>query len=89
VSSFYLSTGIVLSKVMSIVSAKHVRFGKRIKELRIVAGITQDGLAAKIDMDRSYVGFIERGERNPSLEVVFNIAMALGVKPVDLLKDIS
>ena len=88
-SSFYLSTGIVLSKVMSIVSAKHVRFGKRIKELRIVAGITQDGLAAKIDMDRSYVGFIERGERNPSLEVVFNIAMALGVKPVDLLKDIS
>ncbi len=74
---------------MSIVSAKHVRFGRRIKELRNDQGITQEVLAAKIGRDRSYVGFIERGERNPGLEVIFKIAKALDVKPDELLKEIK
>jgi len=74
---------------MSIISAKHVKFGKRIKELRADVGMTQDVLAAKIGKDRSYVGFIERGERNPGLEVIFDIAAALNVKPDELLKEIK
>ena len=74
---------------MSIISAKHVKFGKRVKELRGSAGMTQDVLAAKIGKDRSYVGFIERGERNPSLEVIFDIAKALGVNSDELLKEIK
>jgi transcriptional regulator with XRE-family HTH domain len=74
---------------MSIVSAKHVRFGKRVKELRNKIDMTQDALAAKIGKDRSYVGFIERGERNPSLEVIFDIAKALDVSSDELLKEIK
>ena len=74
---------------MSTISAKHIRFGKRIRELRADNGMTQDALAAKIGKDRSYVGFIERGERNPSLEVIFDIAAAFKVKPDELLKEIK
>ncbi len=74
---------------MKPVSASHVKFGKRIKELRGELGMTQEMLAAKIGLDRSYVGFIERGERNPSLEVIFDIAAALKVKPDELLKEIK
>lgn len=46
-------------------------------------------LAAKIGVDRSYMGFLERGERNPSLEVILKIAKALGAKPEELLKEIK
>lgn len=74
---------------MSIVSAKHVKFGNRVKDLRSDIGMTQSILAAKINKDRSYVGFIERGERNPSLEVIFDIAKALGVNSDELLKEIK
>jgi transcriptional regulator with XRE-family HTH domain len=74
---------------MNIVSAKHVKFGKRVRELRNDSGITQDMLGAKIGKDRSYIGFIERGERNPSLEVIFDIAKALSVNPDELLKEIK
>jgi len=74
---------------MSIVSAKHVKFGKRVKELRNDTGMTQDMLAAKIGKDRSYVGFIERGERNPSLQVIFLLAKALDVNPDALLREIK
>lgn len=74
---------------MSTISAKHVQFGKRVRELRGEADMTQDTLAAKIHKDRSYVGFIERGERNPSLEVILALAKALSVNPDELLKTIK
>jgi transcriptional regulator with XRE-family HTH domain len=73
---------------MSSVSPAHVRFGKRIRELRVAKGLTQEMLAAKIGVDRSYMGFLERGERNPSLEVILKIAKVLGVDSGDLLKQI-
>lgn len=43
------------------------QFGQRMKELRIGSGMTQDVLAARSGLDRSYIGSIERGERNVSL----------------------
>jgi len=51
--------------------------------------MTQQMLAEKIGYDRSYLGFLERGERNPSLEVIIKIAKALAIKPDDLLRDIK
>ncbi len=74
---------------MKPVSADHVKFGKRIKELRGDQGMTQEILAAKIGVDRSYLGFLERGERNPSLEVINKIARSLGITPSELLKSIK
>lgn len=61
-------------------------FGRRVRELRKECGLSQVELAAKVGIDRSYMGFLERGERNPSLEVIAKIAEALSVTPDELLK---
>lgn len=61
-------------------------FGKRVREIRKERGLSQVELAAKVGIDRSYMGFLERGERNPSLEVIAKIAEALSVTPDELLK---
>jgi transcriptional regulator with XRE-family HTH domain len=61
-------------------------FGRRVRELRKERKLSQIELAAKVGIDRSYMGFLERGERNPSLEVIAKIAEALSVTPDELLK---
>ena len=55
------------------------QFGKRIRELRLARGLSQEKLAFKSGMHRTYLGSIERGERNPSLKNIAAIADALGV----------
>ena len=69
---------------MKPMSPLHKSFGKKIKELRLEQGITQEKLAEMIDVDRSYMGFIERGERNPTLEKMRKIAKALKVNVKDI-----
>lgn len=64
-------------------------FGKRVRELRKERGLSQVELASKVGIDRSYMGFLERGERNPSLEMIAKIAEALSVTPDELLKSSS
>jgi transcriptional regulator with XRE-family HTH domain len=71
---------------MKQVSADHVKFGKRVRALRS-DHMTQEILAAKVGVDRSYIGFLERGEANPSLTMIIKIAKVLGVQPYQLLKD--
>ena len=68
---------------MNIELVKH-QFGKSVREHRIAAGLTQEGLADASELDRSYVGSIERGERNLSIENVCRLAAAIGVSPADL-----
>lgn len=58
-----------------------VRFGERVRELRQNRGWSQEEFAAQANLDRSYVGCIERGERNVSIENIYKIAVALGVSP--------
>jgi transcriptional regulator with XRE-family HTH domain len=60
-------------------------FGQRVRELRISAGLSQEGLAAEAGIHRTYVGSVERGERNISLRNIVRIANALNVRPQDLL----
>ncbi|MFA5197319.1 MAG: helix-turn-helix transcriptional regulator [Patescibacteria group bacterium] len=59
-------------------------FGNKVRELRKQKGISQEGLAGIADLDRTYIGGIERGIRNPSLRNIGKIAKALNVKPTDL-----
>lgn len=54
-------------------------FGSRIKELRLKAGITQESLAIRAELDRSYLGAVERGEKNLSLLNIEKLANALDV----------
>lgn len=53
--------------------------GKRIREERIRVGLTQEKLAEAVGCNESYIGQIERSTKNPSLEIVVNIASALRV----------
>jgi len=63
------------------------RFGRRVRELRIKKGISsQMSLALKAGLDRTYIGGVERGERNVGLKNIEKIARAIGVSPDELLK---
>lgn len=59
-------------------------FGKRLRELRKAHGYSQEGFALTVELDRTYIGGIERGERNPGLKTILRIAEALNVPPSDL-----
>jgi transcriptional regulator with XRE-family HTH domain len=61
-------------------------FGKKMRALRKDRGLSQEGLAHLVGLDRSYVGGVERGERNISLENICLIARALKVPPSSLLE---
>jgi len=64
---------------MNIVSPTHKKFGDRIKELRDKHKLTQEDLADKVGVDRSYMGFLERGEKNPTLKNLIRIAKAFDI----------
>ena len=59
-------------------------FGKNLRRLREALGLSQEELAEKSEFDRSYVGGIERGERNPSISAIFRLASALSIEPYQL-----
>lgn len=64
---------------MKVLSPTHKKFGERIKELREERDMSQEDLAFKVGVDRSYMGFVERGERNPTLDKIDKIARALNI----------
>lgn len=66
------------------VSPAHRAFGQAIRELRQERGISQEGLANACGIDRSYMGAVERGERNASLKNILRIADGLGVSATEL-----
>jgi transcriptional regulator with XRE-family HTH domain len=59
-------------------------FGERLRALRERAALSQEALAAKAGIHRTYMGGVERGERNVSLKNIIRLAAALGVHPRDL-----
>lgn len=66
-------------------SSFHLAFGRAIREIRHELGISQEELALRADIQRSYLGGIERGERNPSLTNIVKIARTLKVAPSEIL----
>ena len=63
-----------------------VAFGTRLRELRNRAGLTQEKLALRAELDRSYVGQVERGEVNISIENIAKLAAGLSVRPLELFE---
>jgi transcriptional regulator with XRE-family HTH domain len=64
-------------------------FAHNVRTIRQQAGLSQEELAHRAELHRTYISSIERGERNVSLENIFAIAEALGVSPGDLMKPIK
>ncbi len=62
------------------------RFGQRVRELRRAEGMSQEAFAAKCGLDRTYVGGIERGERNVALRNIDLIAKTLKVNLSELMQ---
>ena len=60
-------------------------FGKRVREIRLAVGLSQKALAHRAGLDRSYVGQVERGERNISLDNIYRLATALELPAGSLL----
>ena len=55
------------------------KLGKRIKELRVQTGLSQEKFALKIDMDRTYFASVEAGKRNISIINIKKISDRLGI----------
>jgi len=65
-----------------------VRFGKRVRELRLAKGLSQEAFANECGLDRTYISGVERGQRNVSLRNLDVIAGALGVSLSHLFKEL-
>ena len=63
------------------------KFGKKLKFLRLEKNLTQIELAEILNMSPNFIGMIERGERNTTVENVYKISRALKVKPSSLFED--
>lgn len=63
------------------------RFGSKVRRHRNLLGLSQEELAFRSGLHRTYIGGIERGERNPTLFNIEKIAKALEVKPHDLFRE--
>jgi len=63
------------------------KLGQRIRVLRKTKGLTQEKLGEKAELSYKFIGEIERGQVNPSLDTLSAIANALGVNIVDLFRD--
>lgn len=62
-----------------------IAFGKRVREMRKSKGISQERLAEMAGIDRSYMGNIERGEKNITLKKAYEICDALEIEIQDLV----
>lgn len=64
-----------------------IRFGDSVREIRKEKGLSQEELAHKADLHRTYIGMIERAEKNITLVNIEKIANALEVSLITLLED--
>lgn len=65
-------------------------FGEHLRALRQECGYSsQEAFAHHVDLDRTYISGLERGVRNPTLDVIVKLARALDVKPSEMLATVD
>lgn len=60
--------------------------GRNVRRLRKERGLSQEALTDEVGLAVTYIGQIERGQRNPTLDVVERLAKVLGVNPLDFFQ---
>lgn len=71
---------------MATPSAEGLAFGQAVRQLRLDRQLSQEALGYKAGVHRNYVGLVERGERNPSLDSIFRFARGIGVNASELIQ---
>jgi transcriptional regulator with XRE-family HTH domain len=64
-----------------------VKFGNKVREQRLALGLSQEELASRADVHRTYIGMIERAEKNITLTNIEKMAKALNLKINQLLSN--
>lgn len=64
-------------------------FGKVLRRLRTEAGFTQESLGFEADLRRTYISILELGQQQPSLTTLVKIAVALRLRPHELVRQIE
>jgi transcriptional regulator with XRE-family HTH domain len=64
-------------------------FGEVLRDYRTKTGISQEALALKADLDRTYISLLERGLRQPTLKTLFRLAGVLEIAPSTIVARIS
>lgn len=81
--------GLPIAKMPNLSSRRQdpvlVAFGRAMRDVRMEQGISQEALALLAEVDRSYVGRVERGDNNVALMTLMRISDALGLRPSTLL----
>jgi transcriptional regulator with XRE-family HTH domain len=65
------------------------QFGNVVRRRREAAELSQEALAAKAGLHRTYISLLERGQRMPSIEVVRKLAVALGTTMASLMAELE
>ena len=63
-----------------------VLVGENVKRIRLRAGLTQEQFAEKSGFSQQYLSTLERGRRNPSIVTLYELACALGVSHIELVR---
>lgn len=66
-----------------------VIFGKRVKNIRMSKNLSQEKLAELSGLHSTYIGQIERGEKNPTIESIYKISVGLDISLSDFFKNVS
>ena len=64
-------------------------FGARVRQRRLDLGLTQEALADRAGLHRTYVGMVERGDRNPTLGNILRLAAVLEMDPGELVSGLD
>ena len=64
-----------------------IKFGQRVRKERIKQGLSQEELATKAGVHRTYIGMIERAEKNITLENIEKLCKALNLRLKDIFSD--
>lgn len=67
---------------------ENIAFGNRVREIRLKNSISQEELAFRADLGRTYIGMIERAEKNISLSNIYKLAKGLNVHVKDFFTDV-
>jgi transcriptional regulator with XRE-family HTH domain len=79
----------VLKRRISLKKEKALYIGKALKPIRLAAGMSQEELAHRSKLDRSYISDLETNKKSPSFATIIMLAMGLGMEPGDLVHEMG